>query len=129
LKRVFPADARYVLGIVSIDRLDGVRPFAVLLISRRLVAAEFGNEMMVNRTSSSNGQKQLACHQHFAVLFFALVDKSRKYPRHGSDEILTTGMVAQYLHCHVRSDYWLVSQGRIPHFRLGGDFRFERASH
>jgi len=42
--------------------------------------------------------------------------------------ILTTRMVADYLQCHASTIYRLVNDGRIPHFKLGGDFRFQKAA-
>jgi excisionase family DNA binding protein len=55
-------------------------------------------------------------------------NKNRKYRGDGSNEILTTRMVADYLHCHLSTVYRLVKQGKIPHFKLGGDLRFEKAA-
>jgi excisionase family DNA binding protein len=46
----------------------------------------------------------------------------------GRNEILTTSMVADYLHCHLSTVYRLVKDGRIPHFQLGGNFRFHRSA-
>jgi excisionase family DNA binding protein len=46
----------------------------------------------------------------------------------GSDQILTTRMVADYLHCHLSTVYRLAKDGRIPHFKLGGDFRFQKSA-
>jgi excisionase family DNA binding protein len=37
-------------------------------------------------------------------------------------------MVADYLHCHLSTVYRLVKMGNIPHFKLGGDLRFEKAA-
>ena len=37
-------------------------------------------------------------------------------------------MLAEYLHCHLSTVYRLVKQGRIPHFKLGGDLRFEKSA-
>jgi len=37
-------------------------------------------------------------------------------------------MVADYLHCHLSTVYRLVKDGRIPHFQLGGNFRFHRSA-
>ncbi len=37
-------------------------------------------------------------------------------------------MVADYLHCHLSTVYRLVKMGKIPHFKLGGDLRFEKAA-
>jgi excisionase family DNA binding protein len=44
------------------------------------------------------------------------------------DQILTTRMVADYLHCHLSTVYRLVKDGRIPHFKLGGDLRFQKSA-
>jgi excisionase family DNA binding protein len=52
----------------------------------------------------------------------------RKHRRDSNNEILTTRMVADYLHCHLSTVYRLVKQGKIPHFKLGGDLRFEKAA-
>jgi excisionase family DNA binding protein len=48
--------------------------------------------------------------------------------RPSEDAILTTRMLADYLHCHLTTVYRLVNQGRIPHFKLGGDLRFQKAA-
>jgi len=55
-------------------------------------------------------------------------NKTQKYRRDSNNEILTTRMVADYLHCHLSTVYRLVKMGRIPHFKLGGDLRFEKAA-
>jgi len=54
--------------------------------------------------------------------------KAPKYRSESADKILTAVMVADYLHCHLRTVYRLVKVGVIPHFKLGADWRFERAS-
>jgi excisionase family DNA binding protein len=36
------------------------------------------------------------------------------------DEIVTLRQLANYLHCHPSTIYWLVKNGQIPAFRLGG---------
>jgi excisionase family DNA binding protein len=64
------------------------------------------------------------------IIFYSMKDrKSNKVPRYrgeGRNEILTTSMVADYLHCHLTTVYRLAKEGRIPHFRLGGDLRFQK---
>jgi excisionase family DNA binding protein len=45
-----------------------------------------------------------------------------------NNPMMTTKMVADYLHCHNATVYRLVKEGRIPHFKLGSDFRFEKAA-
>jgi excisionase family DNA binding protein len=45
-----------------------------------------------------------------------------------NDEILTTRMVADYLHCHLSTVYRLVNAGKMPYFKLGGDLRFEKSA-
>jgi excisionase family DNA binding protein len=52
--------------------------------------------------------------------------KRTEYRRDTDDAILTTQMVAQYLHCHLSTVYRLVKNGKIPHFKLGGDLRFHK---
>ena len=54
--------------------------------------------------------------------------KKQKYRRDSNNEILTTRMVADYLHCHLSTVYRLVKMGKIPHFKLGGDLRFEKVA-
>jgi len=43
------------------------------------------------------------------------------------DEIMTVSSLADYLHCHTTTVYRLLRQGKIPGFRIGSDWRFERA--
>ncbi len=43
------------------------------------------------------------------------------------DEILTLKQVAKYLKCHASTMYRLVKHGEVPHFRLGGDIRFQKS--
>lgn len=43
-------------------------------------------------------------------------------------EILTLKQVAEYLKCHTSTMYRLVKQGGVPHFRLGGDIRFQKST-
>jgi excisionase family DNA binding protein len=78
-----------------------------------------------------NEIKRVPC-SHTRVRLETVKDKSpsktRKFRRNGSNEILTTRMVAEYLHCHLSTVYRLVKQGKIPHFKLGGDLRFEKAA-
>jgi excisionase family DNA binding protein len=45
--------------------------------------------------------------------------QSGKYRLNSNSEILTTSMVADYLHCHLSTVYRLVKMGAIPHFKLG----------
>ena len=52
----------------------------------------------------------------------------RTLDRHQGDEILTATMLADYLQCHLSTIYRLAKQGKIPHFRLGGDFRFKKTA-
>jgi excisionase family DNA binding protein len=42
------------------------------------------------------------------------------------DPIMTADEVAELLHIHPTTVYRLVKQGRIPAFRVGGDYRFNR---
>jgi excisionase family DNA binding protein len=44
------------------------------------------------------------------------------------DEILTLKQVAEYLKCHTSTMYRLVKHGSVPHFRLGGDIRFQKST-
>ncbi len=43
-------------------------------------------------------------------------------------EILTLKQVAEYLKCHTSTMYRLVKSGGVPHFRLGGDIRFQKST-
>ena len=43
-----------------------------------------------------------------------------------SPEILTVEQVAQMLHLHVMTVYRLVKEGKLPGFKVGGRWRFER---
>ena len=45
-----------------------------------------------------------------------------------SDEILTVSTLASYLHCHPSSVYRLLKNKKVPAFKLGGDWRFQRAA-
>ena len=45
-----------------------------------------------------------------------------------SDEILTVSTLASYLHCHPSTVYRLLKGKRIPAFKLGSDWRFQRAA-
>jgi excisionase family DNA binding protein len=44
------------------------------------------------------------------------------------DEILTLKQVAEYLKCHTGTLYRLVKHGRVPHFRIGSGFRFQKST-
>ena len=41
--------------------------------------------------------------------------------------IMTIRDAAEYLHCHTSTLYRLVETGRIPAFKLGGNWRFMRS--
>ncbi|MCM8795053.1 MAG: helix-turn-helix domain-containing protein [Candidatus Omnitrophica bacterium] len=41
-------------------------------------------------------------------------------------EILTVEQVAQLLHLHVMTVYRLAKQGKLPGFKVGGRWRFQR---
>ena len=43
-------------------------------------------------------------------------------------DILTLKQVAEYLKCHTSTMYRLVKNGGVPHFRLGGDIRFQKST-
>lgn len=43
-----------------------------------------------------------------------------------SDEIMTIGDVATYLKITEKTAYRLVSEGKIPGFKVGGSWRFNR---
>jgi excisionase family DNA binding protein len=44
------------------------------------------------------------------------------------DDVLTIGEVAAYLRVHFTTIYRLLRQGRLPGFRAGGKWRFQRAA-
>jgi len=41
---------------------------------------------------------------------------------------MTIGEVASYLRCHESTLYRLIKRKQIPYFKLGSDYRFERAA-
>jgi excisionase family DNA binding protein len=45
-----------------------------------------------------------------------------------SPEILTIDQVAGILHLHVMTVYRLVKEGKLPGFKVGGRWRFERSA-
>lgn len=67
---------------------------------------------------------------------FAVEDKMREAMRLGAvnsltkpfdiDEILTIAQVAHYLKVHELTIYKLAKEGRIPAFKVGGQWRFEK---
>jgi excisionase family DNA binding protein len=44
-----------------------------------------------------------------------------------ADEILTVTMMAQYLRCHPSTVYRLLKNKKIPAFRIGSDWRFQKS--
>jgi len=44
-----------------------------------------------------------------------------------TDEIMTIGEIAIYLKITEKTAYRLVSEGKIPGFKVGGSWRFNRA--
>jgi excisionase family DNA binding protein len=64
----------------------------------------------------------------FAFVSLDVMQKTPKSRGESDNEILTLGMLAGYLHCHPSTIYRLARQGKIPHFRLGGGFRFKKAA-
>ena len=44
-----------------------------------------------------------------------------------SPEILTVDQVAGFLHLHVMTVYRLAKEGKLPGFKVGGRWRFNRA--
>jgi excisionase family DNA binding protein len=44
----------------------------------------------------------------------------------GASPIMTVRDVAAYLGCHFTTVYRLLRSGKLPGFRLGGDWRFRR---
>jgi excisionase family DNA binding protein len=53
--------------------------------------------------------------------------KATKPPMLGAAEILTLKQLAQYLNCHTSTLYRLVKDNRVPYFRLGGSYRFQKS--
>ena len=45
-----------------------------------------------------------------------------------SPEVLTVEQVAQLLHLHTMTIYRLVKEGRLPGFKVGGRWRFEKSA-
>jgi excisionase family DNA binding protein len=43
-----------------------------------------------------------------------------------SPEVLTVEQVAQLLHLHIMTVYRLVKEGKLPGFKVGGRWRFEK---
>jgi excisionase family DNA binding protein len=41
-------------------------------------------------------------------------------------EIMTVSSLADYLHCHTSTIYRLLKERKIPAFRVGSDWRFQR---
>jgi excisionase family DNA binding protein len=44
-----------------------------------------------------------------------------------ADEIMTVSGLALYLQCHVSTVYRLLNERKIPAFKLGDDWRFQRS--
>jgi excisionase family DNA binding protein len=42
-------------------------------------------------------------------------------------EIMNVSSLADYLHCHTTTIYRLLKERKIPAFRVGSDWRFQRA--
>jgi excisionase family DNA binding protein len=42
-------------------------------------------------------------------------------------EIMTVGMLADYLRCHPSTIYRLLRQKRLPGFKIGSDWRFKKS--
>ncbi len=64
----------------------------------------------------------------FRFVSFDFMKTTAKFRAEKNGEILTLNMLADYLHCHPSTLYRLVRQDKIPHFRLGGGFRFKKAA-
>ncbi len=45
-----------------------------------------------------------------------------------SDEIMTVANLAQYLHCHQSTIYRLLKDEKLPAFKIGGGWRFQRSA-
>jgi excisionase family DNA binding protein len=45
----------------------------------------------------------------------------------GANEIWTVSMLARYLRCHPSTIYRLLKRGQIPAFKIGSDWRFQKA--
>ena len=50
-----------------------------------------------------------------------------KIERNMISEVLTVAQVAQLLHLHAMTVYRLVKEGKVPGFKVGGRWRFNRA--
>jgi excisionase family DNA binding protein len=48
-------------------------------------------------------------------------------PNGGANEIWTVSMLAGYLRCHPSTIYRLLKRGQIPAFKIGSDWRFQKA--
>jgi excisionase family DNA binding protein len=48
-------------------------------------------------------------------------------PTDGANEIWTVSMLARYLRCHPSTIYRLLKRGQIPAFKIGSDWRFQKA--
>jgi excisionase family DNA binding protein len=44
------------------------------------------------------------------------------------DEIMTVTMLARYLRCHPSTIYRLLKSKRIPAFKIGSDWRFQKST-
>ena len=51
----------------------------------------------------------------------------RRAPTDASNEIMTVRQLAEYLRSHPSTIYRLLKNREIPVFRLGGNWRFDRA--
>ena len=51
-----------------------------------------------------------------------------KRARKVSDEIFNVSTLAHYLHCHPSTVYRLLKDKKIPAFKLGSDWRFQRSA-
>ena len=56
-------------------------------------------------------------------------EEAKTAPAAALDEsvVMTARQVAQYLHCHYSKVYRLIRLGRLPGFRLGNEWRFQRS--
>jgi excisionase family DNA binding protein len=52
----------------------------------------------------------------------------RRAPTDASNEIMTVRQLAEYLRSHPSTIYRLLKNREIPVFRLGGNWRFDRAA-
>ncbi len=64
----------------------------------------------------------------FAFVSFDFMKPTAKIRAEKNEEILTVNTLADYLQCHPSTVYRLIRERKIPHFRLGGDFRFTKAA-